>query len=259
MTANSESAHKRHEQIYQLLRKKGTVSTKELAEKFSVNTMTIRRDLQKFFDDGTASPFYGGAMLTHRVNLDFKFDKRRQQNIAEKRRIGKAAAKLVKTDDTVFLDTGTTTAEVGKALKQLNVKCRVITSSLVIASELWGQEQIQVTLLGGDVRQGSPDLVGAGAVWMLEKLAADIAFVGSDGIITSKGSYADDIETARIAEKMVNNTPLAVVVADSSKIGKFGKALYARPGEFDVLITDKKADAKSVKELNSINVKVKLV
>ncbi|HHH76411.1 MAG TPA: hypothetical protein ENL03_05240, partial [Phycisphaerae bacterium] len=72
---------------------------------------------------------------------------------------------------------------------------------MVIASELWGQDNIDLHLLGGQVRRGSPDLVGPYSEAMLDRLTADVAFLGTEGLDPERGSFAADRETARISEK----------------------------------------------------------
>ena len=242
-----------------LLARGRRVSTVELAERFGVSPMTVRRDLGALAEAGVAVRCYGGAVPAQRITFEFAFDERRRRRLAQKGRIGAEAATRVQPEQVVFIDTGTTTLELARALVRRGVACTVVTGSLVIASELWGSERVELTLVGGRVRRGSPDLVGPGTEVMLDRLTADVAFLGSDGIDPARGSFAADVEAARVAEHMVANARHVVVLADSSKLGLPGAARYARLEQIAELITDRDADRALVGQLRKRGVRVTLV
>jgi DeoR/GlpR family transcriptional regulator of sugar metabolism len=259
MARNSVQAERRRRELARMLSRDGEVSTAEAAELFGVSDMTIRRDLEALEESGVAVRSYGGAVAAQRISFEFAFDERRRRNLPQKRSIGRHAAGLIDSGRTVFLDTGTTTLQVAEALSSAAVECTVATSSLVIASTLWGRQEVDLILVGGRVRRGSPDLVGPGTELMLDRLTADIAFVGSDGIDPERGSFAGDMETARVAERMAANARRVVVVADSSKLGSAGGARYVATEGIDELITDSEAGAEAVEALKDRGVKVTLV
>jgi len=259
MSRNSAQAERRRRELTRILSRDGEVSTAGAAERFGVSEMTIRRDLDALEGSGVAVRSYGGAVVAQRISFEFAFDERRRRNLPQKRRIGKHAAALIAPGQTVFLDTGTTTLQVAEALAGAAVECTVATSSLVIASTLWGDERIDLVLLGGRVRRGSPDLIGPGTELMLDRLTADIAFIGSDGIDPERGSFAGDMGTARVAERMAANARRVVVVADSSKLGLAGGARYVATEGIDELVTDRGADEERVEALRKHGVKVTLV
>ena len=215
MTQNNRSAlaEGRRQELVRILRREGEVSTSEMAERFGVSEMTVRRYLHDLEEDGLAIRQYGGAVAARRVTFEFAFDERHRHNLEAKQRIGAEAAGRVEKDQTLFMDTGTTTLEVARALVRRNLTCRVVTSSLMIASALWGRPDIELMLLGGRVREGSPDLVGAGTEMMLERLSADVAFLGSDGLDPERGRLADVMSAARPAERMGHNTRRGIIVA----------------------------------------------
>lgn len=202
MPRSSAQGSKRRNQLANLLKAQENVSTSELANRFQVSEMTIRRDLKQLQNEGIALPYYGGALAAQRITFEFEFDVSHRTHLAQKKRIARTAASQVKARQTLFLDTGTTTLELAKSLAQSDVEMTVITASLVIASELWARGNIRLQLLGGQVRGGNPDLAGPLTEIMLERLTADVAFLGSDGVDPERGSFASDVETARIAERM---------------------------------------------------------
>jgi len=109
------------------------------------------------------------------------------------------------------------------------------------------------------VRAGSPDLVGPGSEEMLQRLTADLAFLGSDGIDPARGSFARDVEAARVAEGMAAAAARVMVVADRSKLGRAGGVRCVKLTDIDELITDRQADQRLVAAIRRAGVKVRLV
>lgn len=259
MPRSGESSRRRRETLADLLSRRQSVSTSELARRFDVSEMTIRRDLKVLEQQGLAVPCYGGAMPAQRITFEFAFDERHRCRLTEKRRIGQAAAERVQPGQTVFLDTGTTTLEVARALATRQVDCEIITSSLVIASELWGQPTVTLQLLGGRVRLGSPDLTGPYSESMLDRFTADLALLGSEGLDPARGVFAADTETARIAERMARHACRTLVVTDSSKLGRAGPVRYLTIDQVDEAITDTSAPPAVLKKLRAADITVHIV
>jgi DeoR/GlpR family transcriptional regulator of sugar metabolism len=248
-----DAALRRREALRAMLSRGEAVATTALARRFGVNGITIRRDLTDLQREGTVVRTHGGAVPAQRITFEFALEERRRRRLDEKRRIGAAAARRVREGQTLFLDTGTTTFELARALVAAAPPCRGATSIL------WGRPGIELHLLGGRVRDGSPDLVGSGTELMLDRLAADLAFVGSEGLDPARGNFAEHVDAARVTERMAANARRVVVVADQSKLGKTGPARCLAIAEIDELITDRGADRRIVAALRARGVKVSAV
>ena len=109
MPRSNAQARRRQQELTDCLARGERVSTIEMARRFDVNAMTIRRDLMALEESGLAVRCYGGAIPARRITFEFAFDRRHQCNLEHKRRIGAVAAAMVHPGQTVFLDTGTTT------------------------------------------------------------------------------------------------------------------------------------------------------
>ena len=230
-----------------------------MARRFGVSAMTVRRDLAALASAGVAVRNYGGAVAAGRITFEFAFSRRQHLHLPEKRRIGGAAAGRLRAGQTGAVDTGTTTLEIARALAHKQLACTIVTSSLVIAAELWPRRQTELVLLGGRVRDGSPDLVGEETEAALKQMRADVAFLGADGVDPQRGVYADDPQVARVAGLMARRARRVIVVADASKLGHAAKARFARIGELDELITDRRASRPLVAGMRRRGLKVTLV
>src|SRR5262245_58022835 len=149
----------------------------ELAQRFSVSEMTVRRDLAQLAREGKLTRVHGGAV---REREEPPFAAIAVERRDEKDRIGRAAAGLVAEGQTVMIDIGTTTLALARHLHGRNVT--VVTSNLAVVEELVPDPAVELIVLGGVVRRNYRSLVGMLAEDALRQLSADIAFLGASGI-----------------------------------------------------------------------------
>lgn len=231
------------------------ISIGELAEGFGVSEMTIRRDLAVLEQQSHIQRTHGGAVLTERMMFEFDYRDRRANNRAAKRAIAAEARRLVKPGQRLILDNGTTTLELAAQLKDVE-QITVITPSLAVASELQHAPGVEVILLGGIIRRGSPDLTGPVTEHCLELLAADIAFQGADGIGLDGSIYNSDLRLAKVDRLMRQRAERCCILADHTKIGTTALARNGSLAEVDVFITTAGAPAAALKRFSRSGVKI---
>jgi DeoR family transcriptional regulator, fructose operon transcriptional repressor len=231
------------------------VSISKLAREFDVSEMTIRRDLAALEGKAHIQRTHGGAVLTERMMLEFDYRDRRAKNSEVKCAIAAAARKLVRRGQRLILDTGTTTLELAALLKDGD-NLTVITPSLAVASELQHAGGVEVILLGGVIRRGSPDLTGPVTEHCLELFAADIAFQGADGIGADGSIYNSDLRLARVDKLMRRVAKRCCVLADHTKIGQTALARSGSLAEVDTFITDKAAPADTLKRFGKLGAEI---
>ena len=245
----------RQERILAELDARGECGVDQLARQFGVTGMTIRRDLQALADAGRAIRTHGGAAPTARVSFEFRFLEHTGRRRQAKEAIAASAAELVEPGQSVMLDSGTTTLAVARQLKR-KPGLTVITTSLPIASELYGCEEVDVMLLGGLLRRDSPDLTGSITEGNLDSLHADLAFLGADGIDAEGRVYNQAPALARMLAKMADAADRVYAVADSSKLGRKALMRFGDLSQWDGLITDNGADDSLLAQLGRNGVRV---
>ena len=110
----------------------GRADIAELSEVFNVSKVTIRRDIDTLEAEKRVIKTYGGVISVKRkINADVPQSKKMLENVDAKQTIGAKAASLIEDNDTIVLDTGTTTLAMGKNITAKNVT--VITHDLLIA------------------------------------------------------------------------------------------------------------------------------
>ena len=231
-------ADERRREILSIARKEGRVAVGDLALRFDVSPVTLRSDLRQLADQGVLVRSYGGAMLPLEPSQDFPLKVKESVHHAEKVRIGKVAANLVRSHQTVILDSGTTSAEVARAMKRMNLDAvTVITHALNIAQEFADYPNFSVIMLGGLMRHVSASFVGPQAERTMRELHADHLFLGVDGIDPEIGLSTPDLLEAQLNSLMIDAAQEVTVIADASKMGRRSLSLIGSVQRIHRLVT----------------------
>ena len=144
----------RRRRICDLLREHGRVTVDDLSRRFDTSVVTIRLDLAALEAAGALTRARGGA-LARREDDDLPIVVKQTLHHAEKTRIAKAAAALINDGETIVLDSGTTTAEIARQIRTLELKSiNVITNALNIAMLLADVPAVRLIMLGGVLAPG---------------------------------------------------------------------------------------------------------
>ena len=235
-------AEQRARAILQQLSQRQTVSVTDLCQATGASEATIRRDLNALARQGKLVKIHGGAttleeeeFLAREPDLATK-----QRYTREKERIACRAASLVGEDDVVYLDTGTTVFHMAEYLKES--KALFVTSSIDLAGLLSAHER-SVYVLGGALKPGTVDIVGAEALDALRRYNFTKVFLGTSGISVSQGFTTPDPEAAALKYLAASRGQAVYMLADSSKFGRVTAATIL-PLEGVQIITDKLPDRK---------------
>jgi DeoR family transcriptional regulator of aga operon len=248
----------RRRRICDLLRAEGRVTVDALAMRFGISHVTIRADLATLESAGALTRTHGGALNV--PDADQTLDIKRLQHRAEKLLIAEAAAALIRDGETIILDSGTTTAEIARRIRSLELEAiNVITNALNIAALLIDTPSVRLIIPGGILRRESNSLSGPMAEFALSSLQADRLYLGADGVDPKVGVMTPHLAEAQLNAKMIEISRQVVVVADSSKLLRRNVSLIARVEQLHMLITDRGAPVEAVEELRSRGVEVRLV
>ena len=250
----------RRRKILQLMEKNGQVTITDLARRFSVSAVTVRADLDALSSSGAIMRSHGGAVRRNEATHDYPLRLKAGLHRTEKIRIGQAAAELVRPNETIILDSGTTTAEIAVHLKERKVQpLTVITNALNISLELIDASGVSVIVIGGLLRPVSYSFVGPQAEAMLKELHADRLFLAVDGFDVESGPSTPDVLEAQLNSVMVSVAREVTVVADSSKLGRRSVSRISPLESISRLITDRRAPAEFVEALRKRGMQVALV
>ena len=244
-------APRRLQEILGIARDIGRVSVDDLAARFAVTPQTIRRDLNELCDSRRLTRVHGGAILASGVE-NLAYDDRKLVSQPHKRLIGEAAARLVADNSSLFINLGTTTEEVARALSA-HTGLLVITNNLQVAAGLHRHKGIEVILSGGTVRRSDGGLVGAAAVEHIGQFRTDLAVIGTSAI-DADGTLLDfDIREVQVSQAIIRNARRVVLVADGSKFLRTAPVRIAHLSDVDALVTDRLPSASAVAALCALN------
>ncbi len=225
--------------ILEHLASNGSASVEELSAQMGVSGATIRRDLTQLAEQRLLTRTHGGAVV-QAVSYELPVRYRTERHSAQKQRIGQAAAELVPDGGVVGITGGTTTTEAARLLAARQ-SLTVVTNALNIAAELAIRPNLSLIVTGGSARSASFELVGPIAEQTLAGYHLDIALLGVDGIEATAGCTTHDPTEARTNALLMQRARKAVVLADSTKLGRVAFASICELTDVHLLITDKDA------------------
>jgi len=234
--AMNEQIHERQQEILELARAQGRVSVDDLALRFNVTPQTIRKDLNGLCELRLVSRVHGGAVVSSGVE-NIAYEARRFIAQNEKRAIGAAAAALIPNNASLFINIGTTTEEVARALGQ-HEDLLVITNNLNVATLLYRHPRIDVIMAGGPVRRLDGAVIGSAAVEFVAQFKVDFAVIGTSAI-EEDGSLLDfDVREVRVSRAIIENARKVILVADRLKFERTAPVRIGHLSDIDMFVTD---------------------
>ena len=245
----------RRNKIMEILREDGIVKVSELMKLFDVSIETIRRDLEYLEEHGMLGRVYGGAVPVQPRATEPSYQTREIKHYKEKKAIGERAVELVKDEDVIAVDIGTTTLEFAKALVGKR-RVTVIINSMKIAMVLSEDADIRVLMVGGEVRRGEFSVSGFLADNDMGHFITDKYFIGVGGLSLSKGITDYHLEESNLRRIVIKNTQKVIALADYSKIGAVAMNKICGLDQVDTLVTDSNVESFVVEGLRDNNVEV---
>lgn len=245
----------RRQKLFEVLKQHSSMSVTELAKLLNVSEATIRRDLNELQELGMIERTHGGALLSTFSKFEPAYVDKTDKFLEQKQKIGAVAASLIENGETIILDSGTTTLQVLKHLKgKQNIT--VITNAVNFAQEIDINNDIEMVIIGGNVKFNTQALVGPLVQENLINFHADKVFIAANGFTLEKGFTTPDITEAFTKRAMVQGASKAIAVLDHSKFGKTSLTTIVPPSDVDILITDSGINQQMKKEIENLGIQV---
>ena len=237
----------------------GFASVKGLAMEMNVSVMTIRRHLMQLEERGSIARVRAGAIRTHDLREgDDDLSVALRHFEEEKREIAHHAINLIKSRQTIFLDTGSTCYYVAKYLPE-DRSLNVITYSLDIVSALRNRRGVRVICPGGELDSTLNVFAGPHAEGVLSSFIADIALLGVGGIEPELGTQENTLVQIPLKKTMARNSKESYILADSSKLGHRSYFTGIPIGELDRIVTTNAGDERQIQLLRAAGLIVTVV
>jgi DeoR family glycerol-3-phosphate regulon repressor len=226
----------RQSEILAMARVAGRVGVEEIARRFDVTPQTVRKDLNELCDMRLLMRVHGGALIASSV-ANLSYEARRFVAEEAKRTIGAAAAALVPSGSSLFINIGTTTEEVAKALTTRG-DFLVITNNLNVAQELYRHAGIEVIITGGPVRKADGAVVGAAATELIRQFKVDYAVIGVSAIDTDGTLLDFDYREVLVTQAIIDNARHVILVSDQTKFSRNAPVRIGHLSQIDSFVTD---------------------
>lgn len=226
----------RQGEILKIAREEGKVVVEELSTRFGVTLQTVRRDLTELCDSGQLTRVYGGAVLASGV-VNIGYEERRSLRPGEKERIGRLCAKAIPEGASLFLNIGTTTEAVARALLG-HRSLMVVTNNLNVANILAQNPGCEVIVAGGVLRRADAALVGDMTMEVVRQFKVDVAVIGASALDEAGDLLDFDVREVKVAQAILAQARRRFLVADRSKFARTAPVRIASLSEVEAFYTD---------------------
>jgi DeoR/GlpR family transcriptional regulator of sugar metabolism len=251
-------ARERQLQIARVVEEDGRARVTDLAGRFGVSAVTIRKDLAILEAERRVVRTHGGCIAPQKGRPELAFEIRERLQRDEKAQIGAAAAARIRDGESVALDSSTTALYLARHLKDLRAwhGLTVLTNSLRIASELAGHQGTTVLMLGGRVRWEALSTVGPLGAGLYRRVSIQKAFLGAVGFTLDSGLSDATEEEAQVKRAMIGTAREVYAIVDHTKWGRVAAASICRTDRLAGVFTDNEAPAEMVAGLRMAGIEV---
>ncbi|MBR5586581.1 MAG: DeoR/GlpR transcriptional regulator [Clostridia bacterium] len=233
----------RQKLIEKIALRDGEVIISRVAKELDVSIETIRRDINSMCEQNILEKVHGGAIPVKATLSEASYSQRKSSNSAIKNKIGKAAAKLIKSGQVVAFSTGSTVEAVAANITGVH-NLTALTNSLPVGNILSDLKESdsfdgKTVLFGGDLHPTEHLTFGADTCRQVRNYFADISFVGV-AALSPDGLMSTGTDEGCVSAEMVKCSNHVVVVAESRKLGKRSIFRFAKLEEIHTLVTDSK-------------------
>lgn len=244
----------RREWILKRLEEQRIVKVADLSKELFIGEATIRRDLTKLEKEGHLKRIYGGAVYQNKVDREIPADVRRYSNTDKKQVIAALAAGLIHDNETITVDSSTTSLFLAEHLKKFQ-NLTVFTHGQTLLEQLQ-YSNINIYSSGGLLSKHTFSYGGEFTRHFFSAFHSDIAFVSCKGLSLTQGITLAYDEEAALRKIMLNNAQKRVLLCDSSKFGRISTSSLFGFEMIDCLVTDTRPSEEWLAYLGSKGVEV---
>ncbi|MPY78031.1 MAG: DeoR family transcriptional regulator [Actinophytocola sp.] len=250
----SSKQRDRQRQIAETVIAEGTIRIDDLADRFSVSSMTIYRDLDELEAQGVLRKTRGQVTAQASSLFESNTTFRLNQNQDEKEALAHAAFELIEPGQAILMEDSTTGVYLACLLPQ-RAPLTVITNFLTVANEVAREPGITLHILGGQFYGWCDAMMGGATIDAIRNLRAD-TFITSTSAIVDDVCYHQTQDTVLVKRAMFEAAAQRILYVDHTKFQR--RALHALLPltDFDVVIVDWLTPKDHLKRLRQHGVEV---
>ena len=230
----------RLEKILEILSKEKKVKVNDLAHKFKVSEVIIRKDLKRLEIEGKLRRTHGGAILLKELVHTIALEDRIINRTKQKEKIAEKIISHIKETEVIFFDVSSINYMVAERLSKIDKSLKIITNMPSIAALFNKNSQIEIIIAGGDYHKEIGGIIGSEAINNISRYNADKAFIGCAGIDIDTGRVMNfDANDGNTKRKIMDISGQNFLVTESKKINETGSFNFSNLKEFTGIITEK--------------------
>lgn len=246
----------RQNRIIDMLKRENGLPVQKIADQLGVSHMTVRRDLESLVENERVKLIHGGVLLNpdlYSVGRESAYSliAAGSVNAHRKRLIGAAAVKLIKADDTLIIDSGSTTEWIARYLPE-EMPLTVLSYALNIVTETAGRHHCRSVFAGGVLHENLLMFESPEGLAQIRRYRATRVFVSAAGISAEHGVTCANSYERETKRAVMESGAERILVADSTKFGVIRSEYFADLTEFEIVVTDvdlPRSDEKRIREL----------
>lgn len=218
------------------------IDIKQAMSLLGVSESTVRRLFVNLEQKGVCIRGHGCIRIfDNDITNIYVYERVENTDVEAKEMIADKAMKYIESNDTIFLDAGTTlaklSARIADALRDnLIHDLTIFTNSLVNLNIL--KDYAKVNVIGGEYRDNRKDFCGIIAEMAIKNIYFNKCFVGTDGYGKGVGFTASDFQTARISQLLIANSKESYILADAKKFKQTSGICFAKEEDITAVITN---------------------
>lgn len=220
------------------------INVKALATLINVSEMTIRRDLKEL-----------ESLESESLSENYNMISAIKSENSHKEKIGKEASKLLKENDVIFIDTGSTSVQMVDHILDLR-NLSVQTCNVEVLSRIAYNQITNVYFAGGFLHAKSQMCESKENIDFLKRNKSEYAFITAAGVDKDLGLTCANYYEVETKQTVMNNTKKTVLLVDSSKFDHVASAFFAELSEVDLLITDNGISKEWIKHLKTLKIEL---
>ena len=246
----------RQANILKMIEQNGSATIDELESSFDVTPQTLRRDLNLLAEAGLIQRFHGGASSTTSTQ-NLSYQDRQIRYLKEKEAIAREIAQHIPDNSSLFINIGTTTETIAKALMQ-HQGLQVVTNNLHVASLMSQKEDFRVIVTSGEVRSKDGGIVGEATMDFVQQFRLDFGIIGISAI-DDDGTLLDyDYREVKVAQAIIEHSRHVFLAADHSKFGRRAMVRLGSIAQANMFFTDLAPNANIVQLMQDHDVRLQI-
>ena len=245
----------RQNAIVAYLKQHKIATVDHLAKMFFIGQASIRRDLEKLEKQNVLRRTYGGAVLCEGLNDEIPISMREHERAAAKDHIGRISAEIVRSGDTIIIDSSTTSLHMIPHLKNRS-NLTFITNGLKTAAVLGETLHTRVFCCGGILRERSLSLVGNEAKNFISHYNVQKMFFSCRAITEGRGALEASDEEAELRRAMIDHAEEVYLLCDSSKFDQTAFCQICGLKRITGIITEQRPTAAWLSVCEQLGVKL---